>query len=158
MGLDFIDSNVVVYANDGRDTAKQKLALTVIGEALRSGSGVIPTQVLQEYANVALCKLGQRQDVVLRQLALLERLTVVPQTPALVRRTVELHGLYGISFWDAAIVAAAESQGCERILSEDLNAGQFYGGVVVANPFTQGPETTPTKPVGGQSGHLSTGH
>jgi predicted nucleic acid-binding protein len=135
MGLDFFDSNVVVYANDGRDSAKQKRALNLIGAAIRSGNGVISTQVLQEYANVALGKLGQRQDVVLRQLVLLERLQVVAQTPVLVRRAVELHGLYGITFWDAAIVAAAESRGCDRILSEDLNAGQFYGGVVVANPF-----------------------
>lgn len=135
MGRDFIDTNVVVYANDTRDAAKQECAVTLIAEAIRQGKGVISTQVLQEYANVALAKLGQRQDVVLRQLALLERLCVVPQTPALVRRTVELRGLYGIAFWDAAIVAAAEHAGCERILSEDLNAGQFYGSVAVANPF-----------------------
>jgi predicted nucleic acid-binding protein len=91
--------------------------------------------VLQEYANVALNKLGQRQEVVLRQLALMERMQVVAQTPALVRRAVELHGLYGIAFLDAAIVAAAEDRGCDRILSEDLNTGQFYGGIRVANPF-----------------------
>ena len=135
MSRDFIDTNVVVYANDTRDAAKQQRAVAVIADALRGGNGVVSTQVLQEYANMALAKLGQRQDVVLRQLALLERLHVVPQTPALVRRAVELRGLYGIAFWDAAIVAAAEHGGCDRILSEDLNAGQFYGGVVVANPF-----------------------
>lgn len=135
MAPSFLDSNVVVYANDGREPAKQKRALDLIADAMRTGNGVISTQVLQEYANVALTKLGQRQDVVLRQLALLERLEVVAQTPALVRRAVELHGLYGIAFWDAAIVAAAENRGCDRILSEDLNAGQFYGGVVVSNPF-----------------------
>jgi predicted nucleic acid-binding protein len=131
----FIDTNVVVYANDKRDRTKQTRAVAIVRDALRDGSGVISTQVLQEYASVALAKLGQRQDVVLRQLALLERLPLVPQTPALVRRAVELHGLYGISFWDAAVVAAAEAGGCDRILSEDLNAGQFYGGVVVQNPF-----------------------
>ncbi|MDD4735394.1 MAG: PIN domain-containing protein [Kiritimatiellae bacterium] len=135
MSLDFIDSNIIVYANDGRDAAKQKTALTLIGEAMRSGTGVISTQVLQEYANVALGKLRQRQDVVLRQLTLLERLQVVPQTPTLVKRAVEIHGLYGISFGDSAIAAAAEQAGCERILSEDLNPGQFYGSVVVFNPF-----------------------
>ncbi|MDD2237315.1 MAG: PIN domain-containing protein [Kiritimatiellae bacterium] len=135
MSLDFIDSNIIVYADDGRDAAKQKTALTRIGEAMRSGTGVISTQVLQEYANVALGKLRQRQDVVLRQLTLLERLQVVPQTSTLVKRAVEIHGLYGISFWDSAIAAAAEQAGCERILSEDLNPGQFYGSVVVFNPF-----------------------
>ena len=135
MILTFIDSNVVVYANDARDPLKQEVALGVIGRAIRSGTGVISTQVLQEYANVALVKLAQRQDVVLHQLALLERLQVVTQTPGLVRRAVELRGLYGISFWDASIVAAAESRGCQEIFSEDLNAGQFYGGVAVVNPF-----------------------
>jgi predicted nucleic acid-binding protein len=133
--LDFLDSNIIVYANDGRDPVKQRRALDLIGEALRAGTGVISTQVLQEYANVAMGKLGQRQDVVLRQLLLLENLQVVSQTPALVRRAVELSGLYKITFWDAAIVAAAESHGCTRILSEDLNTGQFYGGVLVVNPF-----------------------
>jgi predicted nucleic acid-binding protein len=137
MGRYFFDTNIVVYANDGRNPEKQKRALALVADALRSGSGVISTQVLQEYANVALGKLGQRQDVVLRQLALLEHLEVVHQSPALVRRAVELHGLYGVTFWDAAIVAAAESGGCDRILSEDLNAGQFYGGVAVVNPFAE---------------------
>ena len=135
MGRDFIDTNVVIYANDTRDAARQQRAVALITDAIRRGTGVISTQVLQEYANVALAKLGQRQDVVLRQLALLEQLHVVPQTPALVRRAVELRGLYGIAFWDAAIVAAAEHAGCARILSEDFNAGPFYGSVTVTNPF-----------------------
>jgi len=134
--LIFIDSNIVVYANDSRNPEKQHIALRVIGDALRAGTGVISTQVLQEYANVALGKLAQRQDVVLRQLAILERLEVVSQTPALVRRAVELRTLYGISFWDASIVSAAESRECRKIVSEDLNAGQFYSGAAVVNPFT----------------------
>jgi len=131
----FIDSNVVVYANDSRNAEKQRIALQIVSDALRSGTGVISTQVLQEYANVALGKLAQRQDVVLRQLAILERFVIVPQTPALVRRAVELRTLYGISFWDASIVSAAESGGCRKIISEDLSAGQFYSGAVVVNPF-----------------------
>ncbi len=131
----FIDSNVVVYANDSRNAEKQRIALQIVADALRSGTGVISTQVLQEYANVALGKLAQRQDVVLRQLAILERFVIVPQTPALVRRAVELRTLYGISFWDASIVSAAESSACRKIISEDLNAGQFYGRAVVVNPF-----------------------
>ncbi len=135
MSREFMDTNVVVYANDARDARKQKRAIAVIAAAMQAGAGVLSTQVLQEYANVALSKLGQKQDVVLRQLKLLERLYVVQQTPPLVRRAVELHGLYGISFWDASIVAAAEAHGCDRILSEDLNTGQFYSGIVVVNPF-----------------------
>jgi predicted nucleic acid-binding protein len=135
MARNFIDTNILVYANDSRDPGKQQQAIALIANAMRDGNGVISTQVLQEYANVAVSKLGQRQDVVLRQLRLLERLHVVQLTPELIRRAVELRGLYGISFWDASIVAAAEADRCDTILSEDLNTGQFCAGIVAVNPF-----------------------
>ena len=40
-----------------------------------------------------------------------------------------------ISHWDALIVAAALHQGCETLLSEDLQDGQIIEGVRVVNPF-----------------------
>jgi predicted nucleic acid-binding protein len=131
----FLDSNVIVYANDGRDTERQGMALKRIDEHMRSGTGVISIQVLQEYANVALGKLRQAPDVVLRQLHLLEAFEVVEPVPQTVRRAVEIRQAYGISFWDAGIVATAEQASCDVILSEDLNAGQFYAGIPVRNPF-----------------------
>lgn len=42
---------------------------------------------------------------------------------------------FRISLWDAAVIAAARAMGCGVVLSEDLNAGQDYDGVVVQNPF-----------------------
>lgn len=35
----------------------------------------------------------------------------------------------------AAILAASKAARCHRLLSEDLNHGQDYDGVVVVNPF-----------------------
>jgi len=131
----FIDTNIIVYANDARDKEKQAIALNVITEHMKTGMGVISTQVLQEYVHVALNKLHQRQDVILRQLVLLEELNVVQQSPALIRRAVEIKAAYQISFWDACIIAAAEYAKCSVILSEDMNAGQFYSGIVMQNPF-----------------------
>lgn len=133
--MDFIDTNIIVYANDSRDKAKQERAIEIIARAMRDGTGVVSTQVLQEYANVALGKLGQSHQVVLRQIILLERLKVVVSTPALVRRAVELSGLHQVSLWDAAIIAAAEVSGCDRLLSEDMGGGRFYGSVQAVNPF-----------------------
>jgi len=131
----FIDTNIIVYANDARDQVKQARALELIAEYMKSGMGVISTQVLQEYAHVALNKLHQRQDVILRQLVLLEELNVIQQSPALIRRAVEIKAAYQVSFWDACIIAAAEHARCHCILSEDMNAGQFYSGIVMQNPF-----------------------
>ena len=42
---------------------------------------------------------------------------------------------YQTSYWDGAILAAAESIGVPRLYSEDLNHGQRYGSVEVLNPF-----------------------
>jgi predicted nucleic acid-binding protein len=42
---------------------------------------------------------------------------------------------FRISYWDAAILEAARSFGCETVLSEDLSDGQDYAGVRVQNPF-----------------------
>jgi predicted nucleic acid-binding protein len=135
--MGFIDTNLIVYANDRRDEGKQVRALNVVREAIREASGVISVQVLQEYANTALNKLGQAPAVVLRQLALLESLQVVRPDAKMVSRAVELKSLYQISFSDASILAAAESAGCRRLLSEDLNEGQIYGAVRVINPLRE---------------------
>ena len=131
----FIDTNIVVYANDSRDPDKQEKARSIVVELIRNGRGVISTQVLQEYAHVAVSKLGQDEAVVLRQLKLMETLEVVQQTPGMIRRSVELKKTYGINFWDACIVSNAEFAGCDLLYSEDLNTGQFYSGIKVVNPF-----------------------
>ena len=136
MSKTFIDTNIVVYANDKRDPVKQKTAATLISTLMDSGEGVISTQVLQEYAAIALQKLHQRHDVVIRTLAILEQLEVIQQNPDMIRKAVELKTLYHINFWDACIISNAEAAGCSTIFSEYLNSGQFYSGIVVVNPFT----------------------
>lgn len=131
----FLDTNIVVYANDRRDAKKQQRAIEVVSKAMRTSTGVISTQVLQEYAAVATTRLGQSETATLRQLELLESLSVVVLQPAMVRRAVEIAGRYQISHWDGAIIAAAEHARCDAVLSEDLNAGQAYAGVPIKNPF-----------------------
>ncbi len=131
----FIDTNVLIYANDARDPNKQNQAIQLVSQLMRDDTGVLSTQVMQEYAHVALSKLGQRQDVVIRQLFILETFQVIGQTPELIRRAIEIRSAYCIGFWDACIISAAEKAGCATIYSEDLNAGQFYSGIIVQNPF-----------------------
>ena len=48
---------------------------------------------------------------------------------------IELQRRYSLSFWDAMILTSAAKLGCGAVLSEDLSAGQDYGGVRVVNPF-----------------------
>ena len=49
---------------------------------------------------------------------------------------IDLHQKQQLSFWDAMVVHSAATLGCERLYSEDLNAGQLILGVRVVNPFS----------------------
>ncbi len=131
----FLDTNIIVYANDPRDAKKRSRAIECITRVMDDGAGVVSTQVLQEYAAIAHAKLHQDQDLILAQLLLLESLEVVLIRPAIIRRALELQWRYRIDYWDASILAAAEHARCTVLLSEDLNPGRLYANVRVENPL-----------------------
>jgi len=135
-GADFLDTNVVVHAYDDSNPRKQEVARRLLKGGV-SGKVVISTQVLGEFASTMLHKVSPpaTADAVLKGLDALMAIRLILPDGELVRRAVEARAAYGIHFYDGMIVAAAERAGCQRILSEDLNAGQEYFGVTVANPF-----------------------
>ncbi len=135
-GVDFLDTNVLVYAYQHNDLLKQRIAQELLRRAL-VGKFVISTQVLSEFASTLLHK-ASPPAVADTLIAILDRLApikLVSSDGDLVRRAVEARTAYGLHFYDCMIIAAAERAGCERILSEDFNAGQKYFGVLVSNPF-----------------------
>jgi predicted nucleic acid-binding protein len=136
-GADFLDTNIVVYAYDDSRPQKQEVARRLLKGAV-AGKIVISTQVLGEFASTMLHKVSPpaTADAVLKGLDALATIRLVVPDAELVRRAVEARAAYGIHFYDGMIVAAAERAGCQRILSEDLNAGQEYFGVIVTNPFS----------------------
>ena len=67
----------------------------------------------------------------------LAEVPVQPVTTEVFRRATELSDRFGISYWDAAILAAAGVIRCEAVYSEDMNDQQDYGGLRVINPFSQ---------------------
>ena len=136
MGRDFLDTNVLLYAYSPVDPRKQRIAEDLVKRAVL-GDAVISTQVLGEFASVLMHKIepAKTPDEVKRILDALASIPLVTPDGELVWRAVEAHAAYGVHFYDGMIVAAAERGRCEKILSEDLNAGQKYFGIVVENPF-----------------------
>ena len=133
---DFIDTNVLIYAYDPGDRRKQSIAQNLVRQAL-AGVIVASTQVLAEFAATLLHKMSPpaRPADVIAALSALEPIRVAVPDADMVRRAVEARAQYGVHFYDGMIIAAAERCGCARIWSEDLNAGQEYFGIAVANPF-----------------------
>lgn len=48
---------------------------------------------------------------------------------------IRIEERFGLSFWDALILQAAQSSGAGTLYTEDLNHGQRYGSVEAINPF-----------------------
>jgi len=130
-----LDTNVLVYADSPDEPAKQRRAIDLISELRSRGDAVLSTQVLQEFANVALRKLRLPLPVVRERLAFYRRFDLVQTTPDLIAGALDLHARHGLSFYDALIVQAASVSGCPRLLSEDLQHGAVMAGVRVDNPF-----------------------
>jgi len=134
-GRDFLDTNVLVYTDDGDAPAKKERALALYAECRRSGRGVVSTQVLQEYFVAATTKLGVDVLVARRKTELFGRLNLVPVGRDDIVGAIDLHRLHALSFWDALIVRAALVAGCTRLYSEDLQHGWRVDGLEVVNPF-----------------------
>lgn len=131
----FIDSNILVYAEASDEPAKQSAALALLRRLKLSYSGVISTQVLQEFANVALRKMGLDANHVRKQLSAHQQFEVVQVTPAIIHGALDLHQTRSLSFYDAMIVQAACVAGCAVLYSEDLIEGEVINGVKIVNPF-----------------------
>ena len=134
--MTFVDSNVFVYAIDKNATAKQKKARRIVADAFAVRATYrISSQVLAEFSSVAIRKLGIATPLLLSLLSEMCKISHVAIDNALVSRAVEIQGIYGIQYYDAQIVAAAERIGCDNILTENLNDGQMYCGILAVNPF-----------------------
>ena len=131
----FFDTNVLVYAavGSGPDEAKRKRALALID----SEDFGISAQVLQEFY-VTVVRKAARPLSPLEAMEWIEQWAAFPCAAIddlLVRIAIESSVRYGISYWDAAVLAAAEALGAETVYSEDLSHGRRYGAVRVVNPF-----------------------
>jgi predicted nucleic acid-binding protein len=131
----FIDTNVLVYAEASDEPQKQRAALALLKSLYDENLGVLSTQVLQEYCNVALKKLKLPAQYVRAQLDLYEQFEVVQVTPQIIRAGLDLHQTRSVAFFDAIVLASAHAAGCNVIWTEDMNAGEIVNGVCISNPF-----------------------
>ena len=138
----FVDSNVLVYHRDASEEEKQPKAEAWVRALWKTRTGRISYQVLHEYyVNVTgklkpgLSAEEAQQDV--RNLMAWKPLAL--DWPIL-EAAFAVERRYGLSFWDALIVAAAQRAECAYLLSEALQAGQDLDGVVVVDPFELEPD------------------
>ena len=134
----FIDTNIFVNSFDDSQPLKKEQALALIREALETGAGIISTQVIQEFLNVAVQKFAvpmKIEDAREYLRLVLNPLRQVYPDLALYESCLELQAETRCSFYDALILAAAIRGGCKVLYSEDLQDGQALRGVKIMNPY-----------------------
>ena len=131
----FLDTNVLVYSDDPRDPGKQARAFDLIAEHLRSRTGVVSLQVLQEYFVAATGKLKLNSELAKQRVEAFARFHVAEPTVTDILAAIDFHRLHNLSFWDALIVTSARRSGCSILLTEDLQHGQTLDGIRIVNPF-----------------------
>jgi predicted nucleic acid-binding protein len=131
----FLDTNVLVYADDKSAPAKQRVAVNLVAAHRREGTGVISLQVLQEYFVTVTRKLRVDPQIARRKVELLAEFDVATPEVADILAAVDLHRLHALSFWDALILRSAKQTGCSVLLSEDWQHGREIDGMRIVNPF-----------------------
>lgn len=133
----FLDSNVLVYAHDASAGAKHEIAKAMVGDLWERRSGVLSSQVLQEWFVIVTGKIQKPMGVSTARGIVEDLLSweMVVNDGSSVLRAVDIHQRLGFSFWDSLILQAALRGGASRLLTEDLKDGQKVDGLRIENPF-----------------------
>jgi predicted nucleic acid-binding protein len=133
----FVDTNVLLYAASGAQRYPSKHATS--WHILRTVELALSAQVMAEfYVNAQKVKPHQIALSKIETAKWIDQLcqfTVVAVDQEVVQNAIRISQKHQISYWDAALIAAAEVIDAPILYSEDLNHGQFYGSVQVINPF-----------------------
>jgi predicted nucleic acid-binding protein len=135
MSVEFVDTNVLVYAHDSTAGRKRAAAADLLSRLFAESMGAVSIQVLAEFYSVCTRKLrmeAAEADAILTDLGVwtIHR----PRHRDLIQAS-RLHRLHRIGWWDAMIVTSAIELGCAILWTEDLADGQRFGGLTVRNPF-----------------------
>lgn len=136
-GKVFLDTNILVYAHDLDAGEKHAEAVKIVKDLWENRTGVLSTQVLQEFYINVTRKLGAlitpfEAREIIRSYACWE---IKGNDSVSIIRASEIEEKYHISFRDALVVVAAYESKVDTILTENLNSGQTIEGILIENPF-----------------------
>ncbi len=137
LDLQFIDTNVLVYAYDSEAGLKHERARQLLSTLWREERGCVSIQVLQEFYVVVTRKIAKPlpSHVASQIIADLGLWRVHQPHVADILNAIDLQQRYGLSFWDAMIIQSALALDCSVLWSEDMNHLQIYHQIQVRNPF-----------------------
>ena len=132
----FFDTNALLYSisSDPAEAAKRERAIALLDR----DDGALSAQVLSEFYVQATRP--TRPAPLSHQLAaaLISKWTRFPVHElnlSIVTAALEITARHRFSYWDSAIIAAAQALGCSELYTEDMSHGRQIEGVTIVNPF-----------------------
>jgi predicted nucleic acid-binding protein len=137
----FVDTNVLVYARDASEPAKQRAAEGWLRALWAARTGRLSAQVLTEYYVVVTEKLkpGLDREQARADIRNLMAWAPAPTDQAIIQGAWTVQDRHGLSWWDSLIVSAAQAAGCAWLLTEDLEHERLFDGVRAIDPFQTPP-------------------
>lgn len=134
--LRFLDTNILLYSisRNPEEAAKRHRAIALID----AGKNALSVQVLQEFYVQATRPTrtdALPHDVAAGLVRTWLRFKVQEISVPIMTGALEIKAAHGLSYWDAAIVAAARALGCRELYSEDMSHGREIEGVTIVDPF-----------------------
>lgn len=136
----FVDTNVLLYALDDADRAKQEAARLWRAEMWKSQRGRTSFQVLEEFYAKVVKKWPDVQEQARAEVRDLLAWQPVKIDGGMIEQAWKIQDRYKFSFWDSLIVASAKAASCKYLLTEDLQDNQVVDGIRVVSPFTVTPD------------------
>jgi predicted nucleic acid-binding protein len=133
----FLDTNILLYSisDNARERAKRDIAVGL----LEQDDNGLSVQVLQEFYVQATR--ATRPHPLPHEIAAglvrtwLLRCRIQDVTVSILSAALDIKSVHRLSYWDAAIIAAAQAIGCRDVLSEDMSHGRQIEGILIVNPF-----------------------
>jgi predicted nucleic acid-binding protein len=145
----FLDTNILVYAHDLDAGAKYARASELVEHLWETRRGVLSTQVLQEFIETVTRKIPfpisiPEARLIARNYCAWE---MIVNDSDVIFQATEIQEAHALSFWDALIVSAAFTANASVIATEDMNHDQRIEGILIINPFIDGPSPPLPDPV-----------
>jgi predicted nucleic acid-binding protein len=132
----FFDTNILVYSisRHPSEATKRERATAL----LQRDDGALSIQVLQEFYTQATRPTRPHRiphDMAVGLITAWTRFRVQEISLAILNAALEIKAAHGFSYWDSAIIAAAQALGCGELYTEDMSHGRQVEGVRIVNPF-----------------------
>jgi predicted nucleic acid-binding protein len=134
----FLDTNIIVYSFSQLEPKKSSIARDLLQKSIDNRCGIISTQVVQEFLNVATKKFKKTLDsgasMEFLQSFLMPICDIYPSFE-LYCSALRIKERYLFSFYDSMIIASGLQANCNILYSEDMKHGQNINGMIIQDPF-----------------------